>query len=174
MQILQKLPRFQLALLIFLSNFSASNIDDYIYPKSSFPSFSNSGTIGLIQMPTARMLPAGSIAFSWSDSEPYQRGSFVGQPFSWLEASYQYTDVNNALYSLSEEFSGDQTYKDKSFDAKFLLFNETAILPAVAAGIRDMGGTGVFAAEYLVASKRIRNIDFTIINIPKGRVVVEF
>jgi len=162
MQILQKLPRFQLALLIFLSNFSASNIDDYIYPKSSFPSFSNSGTIGLIQMPTARMLPAGSIAFSWSDSEPYQRGSFVGQPFSWLEASYQYTDVNNALYSLSEEFSGDQTYKDKSFDAKFLLFNETAILPAVAAGIRDMGGTGVFAAEYLVASKRIRNIDFTL------------
>ena len=113
-------------------------------------------------MPTARMLPSGSIGFSWSDSDPYQRGSFIGQPFSWFEASYQYTDVNNALYSLVPEFSGDQTYKDKSFDAKFLIKKETDFFPAIAAGIRDMAGTGVFASEYLVASKRIKNFDFTL------------
>ena len=92
-----------------------AGINDYIYPKSSYPSYSNSGTIGLIQMPSARMMPAGSIAFSWSDSDPYQRGSFIGTPFDWFEASYQYTDINNALYSLTPAFSGDQSYKDKSF-----------------------------------------------------------
>jgi len=156
------MPReFRAYLLAFFSLSAAADINNYIFPKDNYPSFSNSGTIGLIQMPSARMLPSGSIGFSWSDSDPYQRGSFVGQPFTWLEASYQYTDVNNALYSLVPEFSGDQTYKDKSFDVKFLLTKETNILPAIAIGLRDIGGTGVFSSEYLVASKRLNNFDFT-------------
>lgn len=108
------------------------------------------------------MMPSGSVAFTWSNSEPYLRGSLVATPFSWAEASYQYTDVNNALYSLTPSFSGDQTYKDKSFDAKFLLRRETDFLPAVAMGFRDIAGTGVFSSEYLVTSKRYNNIDFTL------------
>lgn len=157
------MPRkFKAYILLFFSMSAWADIDSYIYPKSNYPSFSNSGTIGLIQMPSARMLPAGSIGFSWSDSDPYQRGSFVGQPFSWLEASYQYTDVNNALYSLVPEFSGDQTYKDKSFDVKLMLLKETTNIPAVAVGLRDIGGTGVFSSEYLVASKKINNFDLTL------------
>ncbi|MDC1131817.1 YjbH domain-containing protein [Gammaproteobacteria bacterium] len=147
---------------IFIFSVSISaGIDDYIYPKSQYPSFSNSGTIGLIQMPSARMMPSGSVAFSWSDSDPYLRGSLIATPFSWGEASYQYTDVNNALYSLTPEFSGDQTYKDKSFDAKFLIHKETNMLPAIAVGFRDLAGTGVFSSEYFVASKKINNIDLT-------------
>lgn len=157
-----KLKKFKLSVVTFFSLSIYADINDYIYPKSNYPSYSNSGTIGLIQMPSARMMPAGSIAFSWSDIDPYQRGSIVGTPFDWFEASYQYTDINNALYSLTESFSGDQTYKDKSFDAKFLLFKETEYLPAIAAGVRDMAGTGVFSSEYLVASKRFRNIDFSL------------
>jgi len=149
-----------LSALLFSTSIFAG-INDYIYPKSEYPSFSNSGTIGLIQMPSARMMPSGSVAFSWSDSDPYQRGSLIATPFSWGEASYQYTDVNNALYSLTPEFSGDQTYKDKSFDAKFLLYKETSLLPAIAVGFRDLAGTGVFSSEYLVASKKISNVDLT-------------
>ena len=139
-----------------------ASIWDYIYPKDMYPSFSNSGTIGLIQMPTARMLPGGSLAFSWSDSDPYQRGSIIGQPFDWLEASYQYTDINNALYSLTPSFSGDQTYKDKGFDIKIRLLKEGVLLPAIAIGLKDLAGTNVFSAEYLVASKKVKNFDFTI------------
>ena len=145
----------------FTSSGIHASIDDYIYLNDNYPSFSNSGTIGLIQMPSARMMPSGSIAFSWSDSDPYQRGSLVATPFSWAEASYQYTDVNNALYSLTPEFSGDQTYKDKSFDAKFLLIKESDYIPAIAMGFRDLAGTGVFSSEYLVASKKINNFDLT-------------
>ena len=59
-------------------------------------------------------------------------------------------------------FSGSQSYKDKSFDAKFLIHKETPLLPAVAIGFRDLAGTGVFSSEYVVASKRMSNIDFTV------------
>lgn len=152
---------FKIYFIFIFSVSIAAGIDDYIYPKSQYPSFSNSGTIGLIQMPSARMMPSGSVAFSWSDSDPYLRGSLIATPFSWGEASYQYTDVNNALYSLTPEFSGDQTYKDKSFDAKFLIHKETNMLPAIAVGFRDLAGTGVFSSEYFVASKKINNVDLT-------------
>ena len=111
-------------------------------------------------MPNA-VMPAGGLAISWSRSDPYYRGSFVAYPFSWFEASYQYTDVNNALYSDIQAFSGKQTYKDKSFDAKFLILKERELLPAIAIGARDMAGTGMFSAEYIVGSKRLGNIDFT-------------
>jgi hypothetical protein len=115
------LNRYSLLLIFILSSYEVkSDLSDYIYPKSS-PSYSNYGTIGLIQMPTARSLSAGTVAFSWSDNKPYQRGSILAYPFRWLEASYQYTDMENALYSDVAAFSGDQTYKDKSFDAKFII-----------------------------------------------------
>lgn len=77
-----------------------------------------------------------------------------------MEASFQYTDINNELYSDVFEFSGNQTFKDKSFDAKFKIFNEGDFLPSVALGFRDLGGTGRFSGEYLVASKFIYNTDF--------------
>ena len=147
--------------LLLLSEDAYGAINNYIYPKSAYPSYSNYGTIGLIQMPNARLMPAGSLAVSWSRSDPYYRGSFVAYPFSWFEASYQYTDVNNALYSDIQAFSGKQTYKDKSFDAKFLIFKEKELLPAIAVGARDMAGTGMFSSEYIVGSKRLGNIDFT-------------
>ncbi|MGA0360417.1 MAG: YjbH domain-containing protein [bacterium] len=47
----------------------------------------------------------------------------MAYPFSWFEASYQYTDIKNALYSDVPAFSGGQTYKDKSFDFKFKIFD---------------------------------------------------
>ena len=150
-----------LALVFFFSMPVSSALKDYIYPYSDQPSYSNYGTTGLLQMPTARFQPEGSLAFTWSHYEPYLRGSIVAYPFNWFEASYQYTDVNNKLYSDVPAFSGSQSYKDKGFDAKFRLVKESKYMPAIALGIRDLGGTALFAAEYLVATKRIRNVELT-------------
>ncbi|MGS6553615.1 YjbH domain-containing protein, partial [Escherichia coli] len=61
-----------------------------------------------------------------------------------------------------EAFSGDQTYKDKAFDLKLRLWEESYWLPQVAVGARDIGGTGLFDAEYLVASKAWGPFDFTL------------
>jgi hypothetical protein len=107
-------------------------------------------------MPSARFHEEGTIALHWSQNDPYTRGIIIAYPFSWFEASYQYTDVDNALYSNVESFSGNQTYKDKGFDVKFRLIKERDYLPQIALGIRDIAGTGTFAAEYLVASKQIK------------------
>ena len=141
--------------LIFSSLPIYAGLDDYIYPYPS-PSFNEYGSLGLIRMPSARFHEEGTIAFHWSKNDPYTRGSIIAYPFSWFEASYQYTDVNNALYSNVESFSGNQTYKDKGFDVKFRLIRERDYLPQVAIGIRDIAGTATFAAEYLVASKQIK------------------
>lgn len=157
--------RFRITLIFFVSTFSSlvgAQITDYIYPHHEQPSYSNYGTVGLIMMPSARMHEAGTIGFTWSHADPYLRGSIMGYPFDWFEASYQYTDVNNKLYSDSPEFSGKQSYKDKSFDAKFRLFKETTLIPQIALGFRDFGGSSLFAAEYIVASKLIGNVDFTL------------
>jgi len=154
--------RCWLTMFVVSSNLAFASIDDYIYSKSSSYSYSNYGTIGLIQMPSARLHEAGSLGFNWSHVDPYLRGSIVAYPFDWFEASYQYTDVNNALYSDIAAFSGDQSYKDKSFDAKLRIFREGEFMPAVAIGARDLAGTGVFSSEYLVASKKIGPVDLTL------------
>ena len=138
-----------------------SSVNDYIYPYFHNNSYSNYGTIGLIQNPTARFNKAGTIGFSWSHRDPYINGSILAYPFDWLEASYQYTDINNALYSRVKRFSGNQSYKDKGFDFKFMLFKESLYIPQVAVGFRDAAGTSKFASEYLVLSKFYRNFDFT-------------
>jgi hypothetical protein len=140
---------------------SKASISEYLY-RFNQPSFSNYGTIGLIQNPSARFNEEGSISFTWSSNEPYLRGSFVAQPFSWLEVSYQYADVNNQLYSDNFAFSGSQTFKDKSFDAKFKLLDEKYYLPALAVGLRDLAGTGLFSGEYVVATKLVKNIDISL------------
>ena len=139
------------------------NINEYIYPNYQDYSFSNYGGLGLIQNPNARFHRNGNLSFSWTHNDPYLRGSIIAYPFDWFEASFQYTDINNALYSPFKSFSGSQSLKDKSFDIKIRLLQETALLPETALGIRDLGGTGLFASEFLVLNKRIRsNLDISL------------
>ena len=145
---------------LFFTGKTLSAYNDYIFPISS-PDFSNYGTIGLIQVPTSRFEEEGTLAFSWTHNDPYLRGSIVAYPFNWLEASYQYVDINNQLYSSVKEFSGSQSLKDKSFDFKVRLLKETQSMPSIALGFRDIGGTNLFGAEYLTFSKYINNFDFT-------------
>jgi hypothetical protein len=152
---------FLFALLHLLSSSVLGSIEDYIYPHNSIPTISNYGTTGLLQNPTARLHEEGTLAFSWSHNDPYLRGSLIAYPFDWFEASYQYTDVNNALYSDVPSFSGNQTYKDKSFDAKFRLKKEGPRIPQIAIGFRDLAGTGMFSSEYIVLSKRFNYVDLS-------------
>ena len=147
--------------LLLLSTAVTAQISDYIY-TNTYSSFSNYGTLGLVQAPNARFFEEGTLAFSWSHNDPYLRGSIIAYPFDWMEASFQYTDINNALYSKVSAFSGTQSLKDKGFDIKFRLLEESNFLPQVAIGVRDIGGTSLFASEFIVASKRIRNADFSL------------
>ena len=159
---LSKIKFFYFGFYLVLFSSLHAGIDDYVYPHNDESSYSNYGGLGLIQNPNARFSENGTLAFSWSHNDPYLRGSIIAYPFDWFEASFQYTDINNVLYSPFKSFSGSQSLKDKSFDVKIRLFKETSILPQTAVGIRDLGGTGLFASEYLVFSKRpLSNLDIS-------------
>ncbi|WP_157981852.1 YjbH domain-containing protein [Pseudidiomarina donghaiensis] len=115
---------------------------------------SDFGGVGLMQTPTARMNPYGEMSINYADSDIYRRTAFSIQLFPWLETTARYTDIRNRLYSSDPNFSGDQTLKDKGFDAKLLLNYEGKYMPQFAVGLQDVGGTGIFAGEYIVANKR--------------------
>ncbi len=114
------------------------------------------GESGYFQTPSARMMPAGGARIHYSLVEPYRRVSVMLQPFDWLAAGFRYSDEANTAYGVS---TTGQSNKDKSFDLRLRLAQEGRIQPQVALGLRDLGGTGLFASEYVVASKRWRRWD---------------
>ncbi len=117
------------------------------------------GGVGLIQTPTARMQDEGTLSASYTDNDEYRFWTVNLQLFSWMEATARYTDVRTRFYSQSEEFSGDQTLKDKGLDVKFRLLEESYYLPDVSLGFRDIGGTGFFSSEFINASKAFGPFD---------------
>jgi len=122
------------------------------------PTQSDFGGVGLWQTPTARMAEEGEAALTASHVEPYDRYNVSLQPLPWLEAIFRYTAVSNRLYG-PEALSGGQSYKDKSIDVKLRLWTESRYLPDLSIGARDIGGTGLFAGEYVVMSKRFGPFD---------------
>lgn len=132
------------------------------YPAPVGPSQGDFGGVGLLQTPTARMAREGEISLNYRDNDQYRYYSGSVQLFPWLETTLRYTDVRTRKYSSVEEFSGNQTYKDKAFDLKLRLWEEGYWLPQVAIGARDIGGTGLFDGEYLVANKAWGPFDFSL------------
>lgn len=134
----------------------AAEADRYRTTQSDF------GGVGLLQTPTARFSEEGGFSFNANRVSPYSRYSVSVTPLPWVEGTLRYSAMTNRLYSQNRSFSGDQSMKDKAFDAKFRLLEESYWLPQVAAGFIDMAGTGLFSSEYLVASKRFWNFDVTV------------
>ncbi|OAT77560.1 hypothetical protein A9B99_21170 [Mangrovibacter phragmitis] len=139
---------------------AACHAETYVPPDNTTQS--DFGGVGLLQTPTARMAREGAFSFNYHDNDQYRFYSGSIQLFPWLETTLRYTDVRTRKYSNVEAFSGNQTYKDKSFDMKLRLWEEGYWLPQVAIGLRDIGGTGLFDSEYLVASKAWGPFDFSL------------
>ena len=124
-------------------------------------SYNDWGIVGLLQTPTARMQPGGFFGLTQHHASPYRKLTFMFQPLDWLEAGFRYTSITNRRYG-PQAYSGDQSYLDKSIDVKARLWRESEWAPDIAAGIRDVGGTGLFSSEYLVASKRTGRADWSV------------
>lgn len=119
------------------------------------------GGVGLLQTPTARMAEDGNLSFNANRTEPYSRYSISAQPVPWLEGTIRYIAVTNRRYG-AEDFSGDQSFKDKAIDFKVRLLKEGYWTPQIAFGMRDAGGTGLFSSEYFVANKRFYDLDVSL------------
>jgi hypothetical protein len=140
--------------LLTLSLTTNNGWADSEYSKSSINDY---GGIGLLQTPTARF-NEGQFNLSYSSVWPHDRMNVSLQVKPWLETTFRYTAINNQPYSLNPS----QSNKDKSGDVKFRLLEEGEWQPAIALGIQDVGGTGLFSSEYVVASKRYYNWDFSL------------
>ncbi|CAH0274748.1 hypothetical protein ROS9278_03768 [Roseomonas sp. CECT 9278] len=81
---------------------------------------------------------------------------FVGfQALPWLETTFRVTERLNGT-------TGSGMVSDRSFDIKIRLWDEQEWRPALAVGIQDIAGTGIYAGEYLVASKRFWDFDLSL------------
>lgn len=127
-------------------------------PSDSPLDLSQSGFPGLLQVPTAKMPAAGTIGIGFSHVSPYNTVSLSAQPMDWLYVGAKYIQITNQPYCAG----CDHSLLDKSFDVAVRLWDQSDYLPAVAVGIVDIGGTGLFSSEYLVATRRFYDIYATL------------
>ena len=139
----------------FLITFLFFNINKVLTDSFSYNSFNNHGNVGLVNMPTARFFNSSVHGITIYDGNPDQKITFTSNPYDWLEASFFYTNIQGKPYPGS---GFNQDYKDKGFNFKVRL-KEEGILPAVAVGINDIAGTGLYGSEYIVGSYGIGNFD---------------
>jgi hypothetical protein len=142
---------FVIVLFIFHININADSFQ--------FNTYNNHGIVGLINMPTARFYDESAHGITIYDGTPDQKITLTSNPYSWLEASFFYTNIQGKPYCLnfSVEFC-TQDYKDKGFNLK-LKVKEQGNFPAIAVGLMDFAGTGFYGSEYIVTSYAINNID---------------
>ncbi|WP_068316813.1 YjbH domain-containing protein [Aliiruegeria sabulilitoris] len=113
------------------------------------------GMPGVIDTPSAEMLPDGEATFTVSMYPDRLRTTLGFQFTPWLYVSYQYTAAKD-LFENEREFYGG-AYYDRSFGVALRLLEEKQWTPSVVVGINDLVGTGVFASEYIVATKNIQD-----------------
>jgi hypothetical protein len=129
------------------------------------------GVGGILDIPSARMNPENELSVTYSRKDIADIYAIGYQVMPRVEVSFRYS-VNNArklspVPGTKCEFGTSLAYgcddnRDRSFEAKFKLLEESEYLPDVSVGIRDLLGTGQWGAEYLVASKRVgKNLDVT-------------
>ncbi len=106
------------------------------------------GLPGLADMPTAESAPEGVLGGSFFRFAGAGRTTLTFQVTDRLTGAFRYSRVTGVLSDGSDLY-------DRSFDLHYRLLDEGAIRPAVAIGLRDFIGTGVYSSEYIVATKSV-------------------
>lgn len=116
--------------------------------EPSRPSLNLFGITGLIDTPTADMQPDANFTTTVGYFGGFLRNTITSQFLPGIEASFRYSILNE----LSPPPNGTTLF-DRSFDLKIRLMQESEKWPAVAVGLQDFLGTGVFSGEYIAATK---------------------
>jgi len=129
------------------------------------------GVGGILDIPSARMPDEGTLTTAYSRKDVADIYAIGYQVLPRVEATFRYSIMNarklspvpgtRCDFGTGPEYGCDEN-RDRSFEVKLKLLEETSLLPEVAVGVRDLLGTGQWGAEYLVGSKKIsRNLDVT-------------
>jgi len=141
-----------LATLLFTDQFYGDSFEHNLY--------NNYGVVGLISTPTARTYNEGVHGVTVYNGTPNQTVTLSSNPYDWFEASFFYTNVQDRPYCYETyDIVCKQDFKDKGFNVKLRL-KEQGKLPAIAIGLNDFAGTGIYSSEYIVGSYGINKTDF--------------
>lgn len=105
------------------------------------------GVPGIVDLPSGEALPDGTLAFGISHFAGQTRTSVTFQFSPRISGTFRYIGIQDW------NSDGFDTYRDRSFDARFLIAHEGRIRPAITVGLQDFAGTGIYAAEYVTATK---------------------
>ncbi len=112
------------------------------------PSNGTFGLPGLIDMPTAESAPEGMLGATVFRFGGALRVTGTFQVTDRLTGAFRYSRVPGV-------FTNGSALYDRSFDLRYRILDEKDWRPAVAVGLRDFIGTGVYSGEYVVATKTI-------------------
>jgi len=112
------------------------------------------GPLGLNLVPSARMDDVGTIRAGVTTLDPYLNGYISFQPAPWMNIGLRQTAE---ISSLKDD--ADRLYP--GVDLKFRLYQETAYTPELSIGLLSAFGHKRMSGEYIAASKRYHNFDFT-------------
>ena len=133
---------------VALIPFSAHADDiDGIFDVPNRPSLNFYGATGVIDMPSGEAMADGQFAVGVSHFGGQTRTTLTFQATPRIQTSFRYVGIQDA------NLAGYETYRDRSFDVRFLLNRESRYLPAVTLGLQDFAGTGIYAGEFLAATK---------------------
>lgn len=115
-----------------------------------YAGYNTYGYPGLIDMPSALSRPDAELAFTSSYFKNQTRNTITFQILPRLSGSFRYTGIQDF------RVEGEETF-DRSFSLQYRLIDENpnSWRPAVAVGLNDFLGTGIYSSEYIVATKTL-------------------
>ena len=154
--IVQKTTRFivasMAALGVFaLPGFAQGSDRDAVFDVPQRPTLNFYGSAGLIDMPSGEALPDGQFTVGVSNFAGTTRTTVTFQATERISLSFRYSGIRDL------NLGGFSTFRDRSFDARFLVNKESRYLPAVTVGLQDFAGTGIYASEYVAATKTFQS-----------------
>ena len=126
------------------------------------------GMTGVLDVPSARMPRADTLTTNYSRRDVADIYAINYQLSDDFEASFRYTIFNARGKSPipgkecpPNEYTICDGIRDRSFELKYRVWDETQWRPSLAIGIRDLFGTGAWSSEYMVLSKQWGALDLT-------------
>ncbi|MFW2542759.1 YjbH domain-containing protein [Primorskyibacter sp. 2E107] len=118
------------------------------------PTLAFTGVPGMVDMPIAHQMRDADLTATLGFVDGTARTTFHFQITPRLSGVFRYT-------AFGDFFNSGDDYYDRSFDLRYQLMEEGRYRPAVTIALQDFGGTGVFAGEYVVATKTFGNFRAT-------------
>ena len=115
--------------------------------------YNSYGIPGMIDMPTAHGREDGELGLVLSHFKNQTRQALTFQISKRLSGSFRYAQLYN-IPAVPGGALGAFLF-DRSFSLQYRFMDEGRYRPAMAIGINDLVGTGIYIGEYIVASKTL-------------------